>query len=181
MAFDIIAYAMGVKDEPSLQAAKWIVFDMLCKKCGFNFTPKLCKNSNKLEPEFRVVLVKFNPNLCARTHSVALKYEDTSKRLHFFRPKFDYSFFWEVPFNSYGIYSLSNMPRKWTSEIFDQICALSDAGNKFVLVTYEPKTKKKDTIAFMEPYEGSKWQIEADLRAPDYASLDWRNEIELPF
>lgn len=174
---------MGLKDNPSLQAAKWTVFDTLCKNCGFNFNAKLCKNADwVLEPEFRVVLVKFNSNLSTGIHNVALKYEDANKRLHFFRPKFDRSFFWEASSNDCGgIYVMSFLPRKWTSEIFDQICALSDAGNRLVLVTHEPKTKKKETITFMAPYEGSKWQIEADLKAPDFASLDWRLHVEIPF
>ena len=174
---------MEIQDTPSLQAAKVQVFKDLCRKTDFVFSSKLVKTKRAISiwPEFRVVLSKFNNRLSTCIHHVALKYEDLGKRLHFFKPKIDGTLLLGTDFYDKDELHLDLMPRKLTSTVFDQLCELSDSGCRIVLQTYEPKTKKKEMVVFIDAYEGSKLQIEADLKAPDFASLDWRETVQMPF
>lgn len=170
---------MGLNDKPSLQAAKFAIYDKLCHRHGFMCNSKLVR-TDSIELDFRLVMSIYGSSF-STAHQVSLKYESPDKRRHFFKPKLDGCFLWEAKPEDDGAWHMLYLPRKWSSEIFDQICALSDAGNSIILSIYEPKTKKKDTFVLMQPYEGSKWQIEADLKAPDFSSLDWRDNIKLPF
>lgn len=67
-----------------------------------------------------------------------------------------------------------------TALLFNELCRLSDEG--YAIAAYKSELrKKKEIITFIQPFEGSSMQIEADLLQPDFADMDPLSLLPLPF
>ena len=75
---------------------------------------------------------------------------------------------------------LRNLDVDAMATVFNELCKLSDEGLSLIYLESE-LYKKKQSIEFIKPYEGSSLKIEADLLAPDFAYLDKPVDLCLPF
>lgn len=81
-------------------------------------------------------------------------------------------------FNDNWDKAIQNFDPLAMNTVFSEICRLSDEGYTIALHKSEI-CKKKEIVEVIKPFEGSSLQIEADMKAPDFAYLD-KQEI-LPF
>ena len=138
----------------------------------------VCSNTIYLSAndKFKLVFSRINRYLKSGIQKMSLKYVDNKHSLHYVSLKFSYDFFFDCEAykdNHKPVsYIVDRMSDKWKAYIFDELCKMSNQGLELALVPHATKDKRFETITLMKPYEGSQFQIEADLKSPDYAYLD---------
>ena len=109
-----------------------------------------------------------------RAYNATLKIIDKKGKINFLEFNIPGSFpeNWDRQLENLDAYIMSSL-------VFDKICRLSDDGYS-IGYSLSELCKKKEYVEIIQPYEGSKMQIEADMMAPDFAYLD-EPKIALPF